>query len=143
MSRVTSLALVAAATLSLSVLPASAEIIHLTAHLSGAKEVPPNDSKGSGTLTATFNTTTSKLSWSVAYSGLTGPAFAAHFHGPAKAGKNAPVLVPMMHVAKSPIVGSAQLSKAEARDLLDGEMYVNIHTKAHAPGEIRGQVMRK
>ncbi len=122
--------------------PSFAEIVHLRAKLSGAKEVPPTTSKGTGTLTATYDTKTMKLSWSLPYSGLTGPALAAHFHGPAKPGKNAPVLVPMMNAETSPITGSAILTKAQAQDLLHGDVYVNIHTKAHEPGEIRGQVMK-
>ncbi|MHB8884135.1 MAG: CHRD domain-containing protein [Methylovirgula sp.] len=122
--------------------PSFAAIIHLTASLSGAKEVPPTTSKGKGTLSATYDTKTMKLSWRLPYSGLTGPAIAAHFHGPAMSGKNAPVLVPMMHADKSPITGSAILTKAQAKDLLHGDVYVNIHTKAHEPGEIRGQVMK-
>ena len=121
--------------------PSAAATIHLTASLTGAKEVPPTPSKGTGTLTATYDTKTMKLSWSLPYSGLTGPAISAHFHGPAKPGKNAPVLVPLTNVAKSPITGSAILTKAQAKDLLDGDVYVNIHTNAHKSGEIRGQVM--
>ena len=122
--------------------PSFAATIHLTAALSGAKEVPPTTSKGTGTLAATYDTKTMKLSWSLPYSGLTGPATAAHFHGPAKPGKNAPVLMPLTNVEKSPITGSATLTKAQAKDLLNGDVYVNIHTNAHKPGEIRGQVMK-
>jgi hypothetical protein len=43
-------------------------------------EVPPNSSTGTGTLTATYDTASKKLSWKGSYSGLTGPATAAHFH---------------------------------------------------------------
>ena len=120
--------------------PSWAESVHLTASLSGAKEVPPNDSKGTGTMTGTYDTMTGKLTWQVTYSGLSGPVTAAHFHGPAPADKNAGVLVPLPHVKKSPIKGSAVLNKAQAKDLLAGEVYVNIHTKAHPAGAIRGQV---
>jgi hypothetical protein len=120
--------------------PSFAKIVHLTAALTSAKEVPPNDTKGSGTLTATFNTKTMKLSWRLPYSSLTGPATAAHFHGPAQPGTNAPVEVPLTDVDKSPIKGSAVLTEAQAKDLLSGNMYVNIHTAANKGGEIRDQV---
>ncbi len=40
----------------------------------------------------------------------------------------------------SPINGSATLSPADAQEFLSGEMYVNVHTKNHPAGEIRGQV---
>lgn len=140
--RTAGLAAAALAGLLATTAPSFAEIIHLTAKLSGANEAPPNVTKGTGTLTATYDTKTMKLDWSLPYSGLTGPAIAAHFHGPATPGKNAPVMVPMMNVEKSPITGSAMLTRAQAKDLLHGEVYVNIHTHAHALGEIRGQVMK-
>ena len=38
--------------------PAAAETITLTAELSGAAQVPPNPSKGKGTVTASFDTAT-------------------------------------------------------------------------------------
>ncbi len=57
------------------------------ATLNGTSEVPPTTSTGTGTATATLNTATRKLTWDVTYSGLSGPAKAAHIHGPAAAGK--------------------------------------------------------
>ena len=63
--------------------PALAEIISLKAELKSSNEVPPNDSKGTGTVTATYDTESSKLTWNGNYSDLTGPATMAHFHGPA------------------------------------------------------------
>ena len=141
-TRTAALAAAALAGLLAMTAPSFAEIIHLTAKLTGAKEVPPNTTKGIGTLTATYDTKTMKLSWNLPYSGLTGPAIAAHFHGPAKPGVNAPVEVPLTNVGTSPITGSAVLTKAQAKDLLGGSDYVNIHTNAHKPGEIRGQVSK-
>lgn len=131
--------LVLAASLFMSA-PALADLVHIGAALSGAQETPPNDSKGTGTLTGTYDTVTKKLSWSVSYSGLSGPAIAAHFHGPAPEGKSAPIEVPAPHAEKNPIQGSAVLTDKQAKDLLGGKMYFNIHTQAHKAGEIRGQV---
>ena len=54
------------------------------ADLKAASEVPPNDSKGSGSMTATYDTASKKLCYKGSYSGLTGPATAAHCHGPAE-----------------------------------------------------------
>ncbi len=122
--------------------PSFADSIHLTARLTGPQEVPPNTTKGTGTLTASYDTVTRKLTWSLAYSGLTGPAIAAHFHGPAGPGTNAPVEVALANVDKSPIKGSAVLTETQAKDLLGGNVYVNVHTNAHKPGEIRGQVLK-
>ena len=131
---------VAAAALILSAVAAGAEEIKFTAELTGPAEMPPTDSRGTGALTATYDTTSRTLSWTVGYSGLTGPATAAHFHGPAPAGKSAPVEIPQKTPLDSPMKGSATLTDAQAKDLMDGMMYFNIHTADHKPGEIRGQV---
>ena len=48
-----------------------------TADLKGSTEVPPNDSKGTGTVTASLDTTSKKFTYSVTYQDLTGPATAA------------------------------------------------------------------
>ncbi len=117
-----------------------AEVLHYKATLTAAAETPPTTSTGSGTLTATFDTDSKKLEWTAEYSGLTGPAVAAHFHGPAPVGKAAPVEVPLQAPLDSPMKGSATLTDAQAKDLLDGMMYINIHTAANKPGEIRGQM---
>ena len=60
--------------------PAAAEVVNLKASMNAASEVPPNSSLGTGTLTATYDTASKKLTWNGRYSGLTGPATAAHFH---------------------------------------------------------------
>ncbi len=112
----------------------------MRASLSSAAEVPANASAGTGTLTATFDKGTSVLKWRVTYSGLTGPASAAHFHGPALPGANAGVVVPFPSAA-SPAEGSATLTPAQVTDLMAGKWYVNVHTAQHPGGEIRGQVL--
>ena len=94
---------------------------------------------GRGTLDGSYNKDTHKLVYTVTYEGLSGPATAAHFHGPANAGQNAGVVVPFASAA-SPIKGEATLTDAQAADLLAGRWYVNVHTRAHPGGEIRGQV---
>lgn len=139
-ARMAGLAGAALAALFLLNTPSYAQDVRFAATLSGAQEVPPTPSKGTGTLTASYDETTKKLNWSVNYSGLSGTPMAAHFHGPAQAGKNAPVEVPAPHAEKNPIEGTAVLTNKEASDLLSGNVYFNIHTKAHPAGEIRGQV---
>lgn len=121
--------------------PALAEKLTMKVPLSAASSVPPNNSSATGTADVTFDTTTRLLTWKVTYSGLTGPATMAHFHGPAEAGKNAPVVVPIPNAA-SGIDGSATLTDTQAADLLAGRYYINIHTDANKGGEIRGQVTR-
>jgi len=122
--------------------PAFADKMAMKATLNGASEVPPNTTAGKGAADITYDTASKMLSWKVTYSGLTGAATAAHFHGPAEAGKNAGVAVPIPNIAKSPAEGSATLTDAQAADLVAGKYYVNIHTEANKGGEIRGQVTK-
>jgi hypothetical protein len=119
--------------------PAMADIVKYTATLDGSQQSPPVTTKGKGTATFTFDTAKKKLSWNVKYSGLSGPATAAHIHGPAAKGENADPVIPFKKV-KSPIKGAATLTDAQAADLEAGKYYVNVHTKANAGGEIRGQI---
>ena len=143
--------------------PALAEMISLKAKLKGSNEVPPNDSKGTGTVTATYDTESNKLTWKGNYSDLTGPATMAHFHGPAEPfelisgqlggtdldpwqnphqlGTNADVTV-VITPSTSPFEGSATLTDAQAAELMAGQWYVNVHTAAHPGGEIRGQLAK-
>ena len=114
-----------------------------TADLKGSSEVPANDSKGSGTLAATYDTATKKLSYTVNYKDLSGPATMAHFHGPADAKTNAGVVVPVKDMAPATLKGEATLSDAQAADLQAGKWYFNIHTEKNKGGELRGQVMKK
>jgi hypothetical protein len=122
--------------------PAFAETVSYKADLQGSQEVPPITTKASGTADLTYVTATKKLTWKVTFSGLSGPATAAHFHGPAEPGKNAGVVVPIAGTA-SPMDGSATLTDAQAADLAGGKLYVNVHTAANKGGEIRGQVVKK
>jgi CHRD domain-containing protein len=121
---------------------ALADTVKYKADLSGTSEVPPTTSAGKGTLDATYDTASKQLSYTVNYSGLTGPATAAHFHGPAAPGANSGVAVPVQGALVSPIKGTATLTDAQATDLQDGKFYFNIHTDANKPGEIRGQVVK-
>jgi hypothetical protein len=128
--------------------PAFAEKMKAT--LDGKSEVPPNTSAGTGTADIDYDAASKKLSWKLTYSGLSGPATAAHFHGPAEAGKNGGVAVAIPNAASSPAEGSATLTDAQAADLTDaqaadllaGKYYINVHTAANPGGEIRGQVTK-
>ena len=121
--------------------PAFAEKMKAT--LDGKSEVPATTSAGTGTADIDYDAATKKLSWKLTYSGLSGPATMAHFHGPAEAGKNAGVAVPITNATSSPAEGSATLTDAQAADLVAGKYYVNVHTAANPAGELRGQVVKK
>ncbi|MCC6982212.1 MAG: CHRD domain-containing protein [Bauldia sp.] len=112
----------------------------VTATLTGTAEVPPNTSPATGQLTGKFLPTDRILQWSVTYEGLSGPATAAHFHGPASEAENAPPVVPVEGDLASPIEGEATLTEEQATALLAGDWYFNVHTAANPGGEIRGQV---
>jgi len=117
-------------------------MVDFHATLTGQSEVPPTTTSGSGDVLATLDTKTRKLSYTMTYMGLSGPATAAHFHGPAAAGANAGVVVPIGNNPASPISASATLTDAQIKDLEAGKWYANIHTEANKGGEIRGQLMR-
>ena len=121
--------------------PSMAAMINFKASLSGKSEVPPNASPATGSVTATYDSDSKKLTWKGSYSGLSGPASAAHFHGPAVEGKNAGVMVPISPNGPS-FEGSATLTDAQAKALMDGDMYVNVHTAENKGGEIRGQLTK-
>ncbi len=113
---------------------------NVSANLAATAETPPNSSKGTGTLTGTYDPATKTLTYSVSYADLTGPASAAHFHAPAPAGKAAGIEIPISGSLASPIKGQVTLTDAQAANLADGMTYFNIHTAANKAGEIRGQV---
>jgi hypothetical protein len=121
---------------------ARGETVNLKATLNAASEVPAKSSSGTGSLTGTLDTTTGELTYHVTFDGLTGPAAAAHFHGPAAPGANAgPQVAVKTTPIVSPIDGTATLTPAQIKDLTSGKWYFNIHTAANPGGEIRGQVM--
>lgn len=141
MTRTAVAALAAVALFSLA--PAAfAQAVMYKADLTGAAQVPPNATKGTGALMATYDPASKKLTYTVTYKDLSGPATAAHFHGPAAAGANAEVVVPAAAPLASPIKGEATLTDAQAADLAAGRWYFNVHTAANPPGEIRGQVAK-
>ena len=118
-------------------MPASSPML---ARLSGTNEVPSVPTNGNGTAEVNFDKQSKVMGWTITYSGLTGPATAAHFHGPAAISENAGVVVPLTGSLASPITGSATLTDAQAADLMAGKWYLNLHTAANPGGEIRGQV---
>ena len=111
--------------------------------LSGAQEVPAVQTPGTGTADLTYDPATRVVTWSITYSGLSSPATMAHFHNGAE-GKNGPVVVWLSTKGtppSSPITGKATLTPDQAKQFAAGDWYINVHTKDHPAGEIRGQVM--
>ena len=111
-----------------------------TTSLTATQEVPKQvvkDANAHGTFKATLNGNT--LSWTLTFSGLTGPATAAHIHMGAK-GASGPVVVPICGPCKSPVKGSAKVSGSLKSAFAQHKLYVNVHTAKNPGGEIRGQL---
>ena len=108
------------------------------ASLDGGQEVPPNSSTATGAGTFTYNLLTNQLTWNISHDLEISSVTAAHIHSGA-VGVNGPVEVPLNH-AVNPMVGSATLTNAQQGLLVNGLLYVNIHTTAFPGGEIRGQI---
>jgi hypothetical protein len=114
------------------------------ATLTGADEVPPVETTGTGTAWILFDQAANTLTWTIEFDGLTGPGTAAHFHGPAASGETADPVLPIAEAdpaIPNPMEGTATLTAEQAEQLNGGLWYVNIHTEANPGGEIRGQVL--
>ena len=114
-----------------------------SAHLSGAAQVPPVRSAGSGRVDAVLDRQTRLLRWRVTYSGLSGPLVAGHFHGPAGPGSVAGVALRWPPARPSPLEGRATLTPAQASDLLAGRWYASLYTAEFPGGELRGQLIER
>jgi len=92
----------------------------------------------SGTFKATLKGTV--LKWTLTYTHLTGPAFAAHIHLGAR-GKNGIAVISLCGPCRSPMSGTANSVTDDVTALmLKGGAYVNVHTQKNAEGEIRGEI---
>jgi len=121
----------------------AANPVSFTVPLTGQQQVPPVQTNGSGTANLTYNPDIRLVTWDITYQNLSSPVTMAHFHGPAPEGKNAGVLIWLSQKGEpvsSPIRGSTTLSPDDAKMFMAGDMYINVHTKDHPAGEIRGQV---
>lgn len=115
---------------------ASAEDVKVS--LSGAEEVPPVQTQASGEGTITVGADRS-VSGAVMATGVA--ATMAHIHQGA-AGKNGGVIIPLKQdgAGKWSVPANAKLTEAQYKAFEAGELYVNVHSKAHPGGEIRAQL---
>jgi hypothetical protein len=120
--------------------PAAAQNVNYSAELTGAAQVPPVTTEATGNVRASFGQTSKRLVYTITYSGLSGPATAAHFHGPAAADATAPPVIPIEGDLTSPISGNIILTDEQIGMLEGDQLYFNIHTAANPGGEIRGQI---
>ena len=122
--------------------PTSADTHTLYALCSGAQEVPPNGSLGTGLCTITMDDVTGAVSVTGSFSGLGTSATLAHIHGLAAPGVNAGIIVTLTETGgtSGSVFGSGTLTPAEVTGMLGGLTYINIHSMAIGTGEIRGQI---
>ena len=106
--------------------------------LSGANEVPPVSTSATGTGNVTVGSDGS-VTASITVKGMNGTA--AHIHE-AAAGANGPVIVPFVKQGNDTFVAppGAKMTPAQLDAFKAGRTYVNVHSAAHASGEIRAQL---
>ena len=106
--------------------------------LGGAQEVPPVDTKATGSATIKVGTDMS-VSGNVTTTGVVGTM--AHIHQGA-AGKNGPVIIPFTKAdgGNWSLPADAKLTDAQYQAYKAGDLYINVHSAEHPGGEIRAQL---
>ena len=131
--------------------------LHFTTHLSGANEVPANDSKATGHAIVTISKDESSIHYKLITANIKNVRF-SHFHW-APAGENGGVVVTLYVNPNEQPSGPANgelaegnitaenISGALAGDMPGlisairaGNIYVNVHTQQIGSGELRGQL---
>ena len=112
--------------------------------LDSTSTVPPANVDGaSGTGSFSVDTETGAIAGSVTVSGTTGTPTMAHIHSGA-AGEAGPVVVNLEANEDSSVwsVPEGEALDAAGIELFNaGNLYVNVHTEANAPGELRSQLV--
>jgi hypothetical protein len=123
---------------------AAATVKHtVSARLTPGADVPKpkGAAKAKGSFSGTYVVEKKdvKLTWNLAFAGLSGGAKAAHIHL-GKPGVSGKVIVALCAPCTSGRGGTSLISKAVLKSIQAGRTYVNVHTKKNPAGEIRGQV---
>jgi hypothetical protein len=107
--------------------------------LSGDSEVPPVKTAAAGAGTVMINPDMS-VTGGVTTTGVKGTM--AHIHM-AAAGKNGPVIVPLVQKGDNgwSVPDGAKLTEAQYQAYKAGDLYINVHSAENKGGEIRGQLM--
>jgi CHRD domain-containing protein len=141
------------------------KLVTFTATMNFAGEVPTPTvaSTGTGTFTATLDTSTNIFTWDLTFTGLTSGVNNGHIHGPATttqaagttinfntapgatfsfgqtSGTGHGVMVLSAATAVTSTINGDSLKKL----LFAGLTYANIHTTSNPGGEIRGQITKQ
>lgn len=113
----------------------------LSFSLSGADNVPPINTPGSGSGVVLVDPDTGQIELSGSYIDLLGETFAAHIHGVAPGGNV--FLIGLNHTGGTDGTLSVleMVPLAQAHEILAGRTYVNVHTTLFPNGEIRGTIV--
>jgi len=126
--------------------PAYAQVFRITVRLSGAQEVPPVASAGTGVGRIVIDTASRVIMGPVTFTGLSSATIpgAGHIHLAAAPGLNGAVIIPLVGGggvrAGRARVPATILSAARMRALRTNRLYINIHTGNFPGGEIRGTI---
>jgi hypothetical protein len=111
------------------------------ADLSAENETKYTESPAIGTADFHLELDTLTITWKVTFRDLQGPLETAWLYGPAQPGANGKAFLKIAAPgARNPITGTAAVTEAQVQYLLYGWTYVNLVTKNHPNGEIRGQL---
>ncbi len=118
--------------------------VRMISRLSGDEEVPSVTVDGSGTAVITFDGT--NVAFRLTVTGLTGPLTGAHFHNGAAGATGGVVRGITDEFVGNTVVGTwkpdddSPLTATLIKELLAGNLYLNVHTSENPSGEIRGQL---
>lgn len=114
------------------------ELVQLGATMTGREQVPPvYGSEATGTATFSLDALGSTLQYEVTHT-VAAPT-GAHLHL-GIAGEGGEVMLPLA-VSPGVLSGTLRLTSEQARHVVEGRVYVDIHSADHPDGEIRGQVV--
>lgn len=112
------------------------------ASLEGSNEVPEVDTEASGSATVTLRGDSIHVKGD--FSDLSADYTASHIHMGAEDENGNPIITLEPSVGNNKRSGSwnasYQLDSQQVNALKNDSLYINVHTKAHKPGEIRGQL---
>ena len=118
--------------------------IHLKAIFSGSQEVPPVATPATGTAVLTL--TDDGLAYDITVEGLTSAITLAHFHNNYTGLSGGVVKTITASFTGNTATGvwtktdPEPLTPSLIADLLDGKLYLNVHTVNNGGGEVRGQI---
>ena len=114
----------------------------LGAALSGAVEVPPGDTDGTGMFSGTVNPGQTKVCYTLSVARIA-TATMAHIHRGA-AGVVGPPVVMLKTPASGHSTACALVTRDLAKELIANPagFYVNVHNAAYPAGAVRGQLMK-